>query len=54
MKTIEYSSLVEEYLAFNAVTKCPPGEALGADGLRNWASERQVGNCRVFVKKKRK
>lgn len=54
MKSIEYSSLIEEYLALNAVTKCPPSKAAGADELSNWASRRQGGNCRVLIMKKRK
>jgi hypothetical protein len=37
-----------------SVTICPPGKAIGADDLRNWASRRLGGKSGVFNRKEAK
>jgi hypothetical protein len=36
------------------VTICPPGKAIGADDLRNWAGRRLAGKFGVFNRKEKK
>ena len=43
MNQLVKTALIEEFLSKNNVTKCPPGSAVGANDLKNWAERRLSG-----------
>jgi hypothetical protein len=47
------STLVEKFLATQAVTKCPPRKVPGAGDLVNWATKRRFGSARISKERKR-